>query len=113
MRHYRQIDPFAASSSRSGAILNQQRIGGQFWAQTMSRGGKKIDRPEIQTTARGPHFPATVIGGFRHQDEADSRFRIPKFFNDPMNQSPKLTSLSPSATLDFRAILVRQQDSQQ
>jgi hypothetical protein len=36
---------------------------------------------EHQTSARHPHFPATVIGGIRGQDEADGGFRIPKMGN--------------------------------
>jgi hypothetical protein len=45
---------------------------------------RKTGRAHDQTSARGPHFPATVIGRIGDEGEPNYRFRIPKIFDDPM-----------------------------
>ena len=56
--------------------VNEDRI------QARSEEGK-AGRPDDLTFAHVTHFPATVIGRIREQDEADCGFRIPKPCNHP------------------------------
>ena len=41
-------------------------------------------RADDQLSARGPHFPVTVIGRIGDEDEPKYGLRIPKHYNDPM-----------------------------